>query len=453
MTWWLAKRHSQNRAMASAARNLPSNNGHLRRRRRNVAASFLVIICLAALAMQSAKRVRLSDIRIHGDNGTEQLGADANTVDSIDHSDMCVSKYPWISSALDEFFKPSINMAKKFKLNQTNEEAFEKMAKITWVDDYHPGHDVVTLEYDAITGGYAMTAVPRFPANQEYKRQCILQPLQAAINLHGRALADKFKRKQLKFVLCTEDFGMIWRNSAIKLPAFAMCTDEGHADVPVPDFTYGCYPETHYTNSSWTAISDMLNTKSTMIPWKMRESSIFFRGNWGVGPRQGLMPFLSELSANGSDVEMLGASLDIADSGFIVSKKENFVWLDDQCTRKVAIHTAGFSYSAALKYKLACGALVLKFDSVYREFYEPGLIDGVHVISLPAEEKGVDVVDFIANSAPKIREAVSKAVSEETMPAVAAAGKSFALEQLSSEALSCYWFQALVRYGQIYFSM
>lgn len=447
--------------MATVPRATSANNGNLRRRRRNIAASFLVIICLVVLTLlHTAKKVRLSDI--YGDHVTQQPHSDASFTLSINNtkinkdddadSDTCVSKYPWISSALDKFFEPSIEMATTLKLNQTNEEAIEKMAKITWTDGYHPGHDVITLEYDPTMDSYAVNAVPRFPANQEYKRQCILHPLQAAIKLHGRALANKFERKTLKFVLCTEDFGMIWRRSGIKLPAFAMCTDEGHIDVPIPDFTYGCYPETHYTNSSWPAIADMLSTKSMMTPWSMRGSSIFFRGNWGVGPRQGLMPFLSELSANGSDVALLGAPLDIADSGFIVSKKENFVWLDDQCTHKVAIHTAGFSYSAALKYKLACGALVLKFESIFKEFYEPGLVDGVHVISLPAGERGVDVEDFISNSAPKIREAVEKAISDELMPAIAAAGKAFAMEQLSTDALSCYWYQALLRYGQLYFS-
>ena len=30
--------------------------------------------------------------------------------------------------------------------------------------------------------------------------------------------------------------------------------DSDHTDIPVPDFTYGCYPEARYKNSSWPAI-------------------------------------------------------------------------------------------------------------------------------------------------------------------------------------------------------
>ena len=35
-----------------------------------------------------------------------------------------------------------------------------------------------------------------------------------------------------------------------------------------------------------------------------------------------------------------------------------------------------------LKYKLACGSLVFKFESTFKEFYEPALKDGVHVVKL-----------------------------------------------------------------------
>ncbi len=37
---------------------------------------------------------------------------------------------------------------------------------------------------------------------------------------------------------------------------------------------------------------------------------------------------------------------------------------------------------AGLKYKMACGSLVFKFESTYKEFYEPALQDGVHVVKL-----------------------------------------------------------------------
>lgn len=37
-------------------------------------------------------------------------------------------------------------------------------------------------------------------------------------------------------------------------------------------------------------------------------------------------------------------------------------------------------------------------------------------------------------------------------PAIARAGQEFALTQLTPDALSCYWYGALQRYGELYFN-
>lgn len=41
----------------------------------------------------------------------------------------------------------------------------------------------------------------------------------------------------------------------------------------------------------------------------------------------------------------------------------HFSLLDNWCHRRYLVHTSGFSYSASLKYKLACGAVVVSFES------------------------------------------------------------------------------------------
>ena len=323
------------------------------------------------------------------------------------------------------------------------------------MNGYHPGQDVITLTYNPEVGRYTTSIFERWKANQPHKSRCIRMIVEEAIREHGAALAEIFKRKEIKFVVVTEDFGINWAGSDSKLPAFTLCTTENeHSDIPVPDFTYGCYPEAHYTNSSWPAISSLLSTKAAMMPWQERSNTVFHRSNWGVGPRRQLMPVLKRLMNNGSDVDVLGGRLDVADTGFTISKKENFVFLDEQCRHKVAIHTAGFSYSAGLKYKLACASLVLHFDSKYKEFYEPALEDGIHVIRLPATEEGVDEEEFWTKSVPKIKAAVQEAmaVGLDRPPTIAQQGQKFVLEQLTPEALSCYWYGALMRYGDLYFS-
>jgi protein glucosyltransferase len=370
----------------------------------------------------------------------------------LSSSDACFTKFPWIEPTLDQFYAPALEA---FSASlQTTEESLAAMDNITWVDGYHPGHDIIILTYDNSKKNYKMTFQRDYPPNQLYKGECIQHPLQQAIETHGAALAHKFNRKELKFAIVTEDFAINWRGSNSKLPAFTLCTDKDHSDIPVPDFTFGCYPETQYKNSSWEYISHRLAKESKNITWKKRYNTVFHRSNWGVGPRRGLMPLLQGLVNNTTDVEVLGGALDIGDTGFQAKDQEKFVFLHEQCVHKAAIHTAGFSYSAGLKYKLACAQVVVHFDSEYKEFYEPALVDGVHVVRVPATGEGVDEEEFFNYSAPKIKKIIDAVLSSKSskLPAMAAAGQEFALTQLSPEGLSCYWYGALLKYGELYFT-
>ena len=76
----------------------------------------------------------------------------------------------------------------------------------------------------------------------------------------------------------------------------------------------------------------------------------------------------------------------MVDTGFVTANEKDFVWLDRWCTYRYLLHTAGFAYSAGLKYKLACGSVILLFESKYQEFYYPALkvsVGGRSVWGLP----------------------------------------------------------------------
>jgi protein glucosyltransferase len=334
------------------------------------------------------------------EQNTHRASPSPSSKSPLSSSDACFERFPWIRPTLDIFFAPALEA---FSVSlQTTEESLAAMDNITWHNEYHPGHDIIILRYNNTTKNYKMTFDRDYPPNQPYKAECIQNPLQHAIETHGPALAEKFNRRELKFALVTEDFAINWRGSNSKLPAFTLCTDDAHSDIPIPDFTFGCYPETQYKNSSWEYISQRLATESDKISWKNRSNTIFHRSNWGVGPRRGLMPFLENLHLNKTDVDVLGGVLDIGDTGFQAKDEDTFVFLHEQCVHKTALHTAGFSYSAGLKYKLACAQLVVHFDSKYKEFYEPALEDGVHVVRVPATEEGVDEEEFLKYSGKEL---------------------------------------------------
>lgn len=183
-----------------------------------------------------------------------------------------------------------------------------------------------------------------------------------------------------------------------------------------------------------------------------------------------------------------------------------------------------------LKYKLACGSIVFKFASKYTEFFEPALIDNVHVVRLAATDTGVDPHVFTSQTgprlqgiivwlssergtwgwqgwcavgsamsdclaagvcserrgavvaparlqpcwrrptrtlaacsqltapfpvalaaAPRIKDVVSRTVGAQEQPPIARQGQAFVREQLTVEALHCYWLGALQRYAELYF--
>ena len=52
---------------------------------------------------------------------------------------------------------------------------------------------------------------------------------------------------------------------------------------------------------------------------------------------------------------------------------------------------------------------------------------------------------------PRIREVVQRTLGLPDQPPIARAGQAFVREQLTPEALSCYWLGALQRYAEIYF--
>lgn len=99
---------------------------------------------------------------------------------------------------------------------------------------------------------------------------------------------------------------------------------------------------------------------------------------------------------------------------------------------------------------------MVKFDSRFEEWYEPGLVDGEHVLRLPATHEGVDEAEFFAESAPRIKALVEKAAGGGgeggAPPAMAAAAAAFAARDLGPRGVSCYWYAALRRYAELYYA-
>ena len=63
--------------------------------------------------------------------------------------------------------------------------------------------------------------------NQVHKKRCMVGVLADAVRAHNAELAALLGPRQLRLIVETEDFGVVWRGARWRLPAFAMCTGAG----------------------------------------------------------------------------------------------------------------------------------------------------------------------------------------------------------------------------------
>lgn len=129
----------------------------------------------------------------------------------------------------------------------------------------------------------------------------------------------------------------------------------------------------------------------------------------------------------------------------------------EQCRHRYLLHLDGNAYSAGLKYKLACGALVFKAASNHSEFFERGLRKGIHFVEVPFEMAAGGSVDaddatasvFVRRLASLLRWYAATAEGRAEAAAIAARGQRFARTQLTPLGLACYWYVVLRHYIEL----
>jgi hypothetical protein len=149
--------------------------------------------------------------------------------------------------------------------------------------------------------------------------------------------------------------------------------------------------------------------------------------------------------------------LDVHDSGWLGhtthGEEKDYASPEAQCEQRYLLHLRGNGYSAGLKYKLACGSLVVLLRTPpYGEFYYPGLVEGVHYVAVdrPAGARAQERAVLVTALRDLLNE-LETAAGQQRAQAIAQAGQRFAMGQLSRRALSCYWLGVLVRYANLFF--
>lgn len=358
------------------------------------------------------------------------------------------SAHPWVDEVVRLWFTRAYQAARDHAGKQTSEAALDHISNIKW-GTYFTGKSMGVLSPDPSARTYNLTFQVLHKHNEAHKPDGIQKVAFRAIQQHGEDLFRELGGRELKFIFGTEDQPVVDVGSC-KLPSFQMCASPYAQDVPIPDFTFEIYSQTHYTNSSWWEVRRLLLLKAGMVRWEDRGTSLFMRGDAGVGYRKVLMPFMHQVQVNRSHMALFGRKVDVHNTGFYAGDMKHFSYLDAWCHHRYLLHTSGLSYSASLKYKLACGAVVLQFKNEHEEFYYPALKSGTHLLVYPEGDHEA----LIKEIAPRIKRDLGDldGSHHDTPPPIALAAREFATQQLTDAALSCYWYKVLAAYGKLYFA-
>mmetsp|Transcript_13256 Transcript_13256/g.48274 ORF Transcript_13256/g.48274 Transcript_13256/m.48274 type:complete len:427 (+) Transcript_13256:111-1391(+) len=176
------------------------------------------------------------------------------------------------------------------------------------------------------------------------------------------------------------------------LPAmFSLCSSKSTLDIPWPCNSFFGWPETHIPE--WKVIQKQIEEESTQIPWEQKQAAIFWRGrtkfgnpccpSCGCNIRGELQSCQREVGANGLDAVPI--TWDDKQNGRTHENKT----LSSHCKSQAMLYLEGHSYSASLKYIMACGAVTLRLDSEeYWEFFGPSLQADEHYRLIHVKEKG-----------------------------------------------------------------
>ncbi|XVF73225.1 hypothetical protein PTKIN_Ptkin12aG0184400 [Pterospermum kingtungense] len=154
-------------------------------------------------------------------------------------------------------------------------------------------------------------------------------------------------------------------------PLFRYCSDEWSLDIVFPDWSFWGWAETNIR--PWRSLLEDIKKGNRRTQWKDRVPYAYWRGNPSVAPtRKDLM------KCNATDKTNWNTLLYIQDWGR--ESKQGFKQsnLEDQCTHRYKIYTAGWAWSVSEKYILACDSMTLYIRSSFYDFFIRGMVPLQH---------------------------------------------------------------------------
>ena len=253
------------------------------------------------------------------------------------------------------------------------------------------------------------------------------------------------------------------------LPVFEHCTSASATGVPIPDFTFWHYPAINPKSlgpaaggrSGWEAARQQLGElHATLGP--NRTSTITWRGdqlNEPGGGKEKTLPgdhrfrrsrMLRDLWHMRASLSALNVSSDVVHiSSRYPTNQPRTSWID-MCRSRYMMHVDGYSYAAALKFRLACGAVVLRIAGA-NSFFNNRLEAPIEWFEAATPlTPGVEYVAIDANRSNLLDEVRQLQSDPLRARAISDAAATYAATAISPAAVSSYLAAVLTAYAALF---
>ena len=187
-----------------------------------------------------------------------------------------------------------------------------------------------------------------------------------------------------------------WPGGAGAMPPaiFSSTVNRANMDLPWVDFAWFFPRKPHKLRTPpWSKLHGKLVKAGQGVLWEQKLELAMHTGNVGSGPRKRLAEV-----AKANPGEILVNELFIGDHAKIretcrelglhqkggYQAHRCFMPFEDQCSYKYLLNSASIGYANKFKSLLLCGSVVLyvREGMHHREFYEYGLLSGVHYVAV-----------------------------------------------------------------------
>ena len=177
-------------------------------------------------------------------------------------------------------------------------------------------------------------------------------------------------------------------------PLFSSTISRHHLDLPWLDFSFFMPRAEHKLRTPpWSVLHPQMVAQGRRVRWDDKIELAMHTGNIGS-------PFRKRLAevAKGNPQTMLVNELFIGDHNKIrktcaqlgkdrmggFQQHLCYMTFEDQCKYKYLLQSASIGYANKFKYLLLCGSVVIYVQDgmTHKEFYEHGLLPGVHYVSV-----------------------------------------------------------------------